>query len=258
MFDVALYCTWYVRTSFVNHTKLKTLILKLNNGVPCCELATYLHARQQQACTLLYTCVTWFFFLFWVRSCLLLYVRASCVSHDPVSYTISAYHTWYRTVSSGDNNFVLTNLHSVYKKMQHHQQACTLLYACVTWFFFFWGGLRSCPLLYVRASCDSRDPVSYTISAYLASYCLLRRQQLRFNQPTLDVYKKMQHHQQACTLLYTCVANFFSLWLGFCPSLYVRTWYVSLEYMKTWIFELISDVALYCTCVSRVCRIPKW
>ena len=65
-------------------------------------------------------------------------------------------------------------------------------------------------------------------------------------------------HQQACTLLYTCVANFFSLWLGFCPSLYVRTWHVSLEYMKTWIFELISDVALYCTCVSRVCRIPKW
>jgi len=193
MFDVALYCTWYVRTSFVNHTKLKTLILKLNNGVPCCELATYLHARQQQACTLLYTCVTWFFFLFWVRSCLLLYVRASCVSHDPVSYTISAYHTWYRTVSSGDNNFVLTNLHS----NQHR--------------FFWW-----------------------------------------------DVYKKMQHHQQACTLLYTCVANFFSLWLGFCPSLYVRTWYVSLEYMKTWIFELISDVALYCTCVSRVCRIPKW
>jgi len=52
MFDVALYCTWYVRTSFVNHTKLKTLILKLNNGVPCCELATYLHAHQQQACTL--------------------------------------------------------------------------------------------------------------------------------------------------------------------------------------------------------------
>ena len=53
-------------------------------------------------------------------------------------------------------------------------------------FFFFGGGLRSCPLLYVRASCDSRDPVSYTISAYLASYCLLRRQQLRFNQPTLE------------------------------------------------------------------------
>ena len=62
MFDVALY-TWYVRTSFVNHTKLKTLILKLNNGVPCCELATYLHARQQQACTLLYTCVANFLFL---------------------------------------------------------------------------------------------------------------------------------------------------------------------------------------------------
>ena len=156
MFDVALYCTWYVRTSFVNHTKLKTLILKLNNGVPCCELATYLHARQQQACTLLYTCVTWFFFFFWVRSCLLLYVRASCVSHDPVSYTISAYHTWYRTVSSGDNNFVLTNLHSnqhrffwwdVYKKMQHHQQACTLLYACVTWFFFFLGGVEILPFI---------------------------------------------------------------------------------------------------------------
>ena len=50
----------YVRTS-VNNTKLKTLILKLNNGVPGCELASYLHARQQQACTLLYTCVTCFF-----------------------------------------------------------------------------------------------------------------------------------------------------------------------------------------------------
>ena len=36
-----------------------------NKGVPGLELATYRHAHQKQACTLLYTCVACFFFLFW-------------------------------------------------------------------------------------------------------------------------------------------------------------------------------------------------
>ena len=135
------------------------------------------------------------FIFFWGGVEILPFIVRTCLVWFAWSRVLYNYEvrTWHRTVFSGDNNFVLTNLHS----NQHR--------------FFWW-----------------------------------------------DVYKKMQHHQQACTLLYTCVANFFSLWLGFCPSLYVRTWHVSLEYMKTWIFELISDVALYCTCVSRVCRIPKW
>ena len=36
--------------------------MKKNKGVPGCELATYRHAHQKQACTLLYTCVACFFF----------------------------------------------------------------------------------------------------------------------------------------------------------------------------------------------------
>ena len=32
-----------------------------NKGVPGLQLATYRHAHQKQACTLLYTCVAWFF-----------------------------------------------------------------------------------------------------------------------------------------------------------------------------------------------------
>jgi len=44
---------------------------------------------------------------------------------------------------------------------------------------------------------------------------------------------------------------FFFLWLECWPLLYVRTWYESHTKMKTWIFKLNWDVALYCTCVPR-------
>ena len=59
----------------------------------------------------------------------------------------------------------------------------TAVYMCHV-FFFFW--LGSCPLLYVRTSCVSRDPVSYIVSAYLVSYFLLVRQLQRFHNPTLE------------------------------------------------------------------------
>ena len=85
--------------------------MKKNKGVPGFELATYLHAHQQQACTLLHTCVACFVF-FWLGCCPLLYVRTSYVSRDPVSYIVSAYQgTWYHTVFSCDNNSVFTTLH---------------------------------------------------------------------------------------------------------------------------------------------------
>ena len=51
---------------------------------------------------------------------------------------------------------------------------CTAVYMCRV-FFFCW--LGCCPLLYVCTSCVSRDPVSYIVSAYLVSFCLLVRQQ---------------------------------------------------------------------------------
>ena len=43
--------------------------MKKNKGVPGLELATYRHAHQKQACTLLYTCVAWFFFPFLMGCC---------------------------------------------------------------------------------------------------------------------------------------------------------------------------------------------
>ena len=54
-------------------------------------------------------------------------------------------------------------------------------------FFFFWVAILPffLSLLYVRASCVSRHPVSYIFSACLVSYCLLVRQQQRFHHPTL-------------------------------------------------------------------------
>ena len=71
--------------------------MKKNKGVPGFELATYRHAHQQQACTLLYTCVACFFFLVGMLSfvvgtylvcvawsCVLL-VYCKCV---PVSYCL--------------------------------------------------------------------------------------------------------------------------------------------------------------------------
>ena len=66
---------------------------------------------------------------------------------------------------------VLFLVPGMYKK-KHHQQhvhCCMLVHVSC----FFGGGLGSCPLLYVRTSCVSRHPVSYIVSAYLVSYCLL-------------------------------------------------------------------------------------
>ena len=47
------------------NTELKTLNMKNITGVPGFELATYRHAHQREACTLLYTCgASFFLFLF--------------------------------------------------------------------------------------------------------------------------------------------------------------------------------------------------
>ena len=55
--------------------------MKKNTGVRGFELATYLHAHQKQACTLLYTCVACFFFF--LIGMLPFIVRAYlvCVAH---------------------------------------------------------------------------------------------------------------------------------------------------------------------------------
>ena len=66
-----------------------------------------------------------------------------------------------------------------------------------------------CILVHVRKK-SYLPGILYQVSAYLVSYCLLLRQQQRFEHPTLKqtsvllgwVYSKQHHHQQACTLLY--------------------------------------------------------
>ena len=41
------------------------------------------------------------------------------------------------------------------------------------------------------------------------------------------MYQKQHHQQQACTLLYTYMCRVLFFFMGCCPILYVRTWYVS-------------------------------
>ena len=111
----------------------------------------------------------------------------------------------------------------------HQQQACTLLHTCVGCFFCVLG---CCPLLYVRTSYVSRDPVSYIVSAYLVSYCLLVRQQQRFHHPTL---KPTPTCPSAASGVHGCI-------------------HVS----RVFLFFFCWDVALYCTCVPGMCRTQKW
>ena len=82
--------------------------MKKNTGVRGFELATYLHAHQKQACTLLYTCVACFFFLGWDV--------ALCCRHVPrmcrlILCPILLLRTWYHVVFSCDNNSVFNTLH---------------------------------------------------------------------------------------------------------------------------------------------------
>ena len=69
---------------------------------------------------------------------------------------------------------------------------------------FFGGGLRSCPLLYVRTSCVSHHPVSYTriVSAYLVSYCLLERVSrvtgAQHSSSRLSLWSTSYHNVVAC------------------------------------------------------------
>ena len=78
--NLGLSVSYYVPHTYVSHIssapKIRTPytqnnisyfggMYRKNKGVPGLELATYRHAHQKQACTLLYTCVACFFFLFW-------------------------------------------------------------------------------------------------------------------------------------------------------------------------------------------------
>ena len=94
--------------------------------------------------------------------------------------------------------------------------------------FFFW--LGCCPLLYVRTSYVSRDPVSYIVSAYLVSYCLLVQQQQRFHRPTL---KPTPTCPSAASGVHCCI------------------------HVTRVFFFFNWDVALYCTCVPGMCRTQR-
>ena len=92
---------------------------------------------------------------FWV-GILQFFVRTYLVcvaSSRPILLVRTSFHT----VFSCDNNSVFITLHS------EHQQ-------------IFWWDVSNSVL---------RHPVSYIVSAYLVSYCLLVRQQQRFHHPTL-------------------------------------------------------------------------
>ena len=132
----------------------------------------------------------------------------------------------------------------MYQKQHHQQQACTLLYTYMCRVLFFFMGC--CPILYVRTWYVSRDPGSYIVRAYLASYCLSVRQQQRFDHPALKptsviflgCLKKAPSAASMYTAVYMCRVFFFcwdvALYCtyvpGMCgvilsPILYVRTWY---------------------------------
>ena len=82
--SLGLSVSYYVPHTYVSHIssapKIRTPytqnnisyfggMYRKNKGVPGLELATYRHAHQKQACTLLYTCVAWFFFPFLMGCC---------------------------------------------------------------------------------------------------------------------------------------------------------------------------------------------
>ena len=106
---------------------------------------------------------------------------------------------------------------------------------------FFGAGLGSCPLLYIRTSCVSRDPVSYIVSAYLVSYCLLLRQQQRFQHPTLET---------TSVLLVGCIkkSNITSKRVHCCIHL-------SRVFFFGWDVVALDVVALCRTHVPRMCRL---
>ena len=93
--NLGLSVSYYVPHTYVSHIssapKIRTPytqnnisyfggMYRKNKGVPGLELATYRHAHQKQACTLLYTCVACFFFSFLVGCCPLPYIKTNSSS----------------------------------------------------------------------------------------------------------------------------------------------------------------------------------
>ena len=136
--------------------------------------------------------------------------RTSCVSRHPVSYIVSACFVYrvsreHSTAAVGFHFGVHRTILSLRARRPHSEMRGVLFLVCiknstisskhdhccilVQVACFFFGGVGILPfffsLLYVRTSCVSRHPVSYIVSAYLVSYCLLVRQQQRFHHPTL-------------------------------------------------------------------------
>ena len=109
-----------------------------------------------------------------------------CVIPSPILLVRTSFHT----VFSCDNNSVFITLHSEHQQLfwwhvSNKAPSAASMYTAVYSYMcrVFLGGLGCFPLLYVLTSCVLRHPVSYFVSAYLVSYCLLvllvRQQQLR-------------------------------------------------------------------------------
>ena len=95
--------------------------------------------------------------------------------------------------------------------------------------FLFFGWAVALYCTYVRTSYVSRDLVSYVVSAYLVSYCLLVRQQQRFYHPTL---KPTPTRPSAASGLHRCihVSRVFCFFLvGMLPFI-VRAYLVCVAY----------------------------
>ena len=161
----------YVRTSYVlRHpvASFHTVFSWDNNSV-----FIALHSKHQQ-------------FYWWDVS--------NSVFRHPVAYIVSAYLVSYCLLVRTQQRFHHPTLRTSTVMLvgcieqstisgKHVRQCCILVHVSC----FFWG-LGCCPLLYVLTSCVLRHPVSYFVSAYLVSYCLLVllvRQQQRFHHPTL-------------------------------------------------------------------------
>ena len=97
--------------------------MKKYKGVPGFELATYRHAHQKQACTLLCTCVTRFFF---VIGMLPFIERAYlvCVAHKNENIDLEKLNNG----ASALEYLVPYSSFRVYQKQLYQQQECTLLY----------------------------------------------------------------------------------------------------------------------------------
>ena len=120
-----------------------------------------------------------------------MYRTVCCVIPSPILLVRTSFHT----VFSCDNNSVFITLHSEHQQLfwwhvSNKAPSAASMYTAVYSYMcrVFLGGLGCFPLLYVLTSCVLRHPVSYFVSAYLVSYCLLVllvRQQQRFHHPTL-------------------------------------------------------------------------